>query len=85
MESDEFSVEVKVPKPAMTTFLPLIKRDLSFTPYSIQWIPTSARLCAVGATTRGTGTVAVYEMQSRQLALVGEVKICAGSCSVFFA
>ncbi|KAI8149453.1 WD repeat-containing protein 92-like protein [Fennellomyces sp. T-0311] len=58
----------------MTTFLPLINRDLTFTPYGIQWIPTSARLCAVGATGRGTGTVAVFEMQSRQLALVGETE-----------
>ncbi|KAI9256516.1 WD repeat-containing protein 92-like protein [Phascolomyces articulosus] len=58
----------------MTTLVPLISRDLTFTPYSIQWIPTSARICAVGATSRGTGTVAVFELQSNALSLVGETE-----------
>ena len=59
----------------MATLVPLISRDLTFTPYSIQWIPTSARICAVGATGRGTGTIAVFEFQSKVFSLVGEVCI----------
>ncbi|KAI9489693.1 WD40-repeat-containing domain protein [Zychaea mexicana] len=58
----------------MTTIAPLISRDLTFTPYSIQWIPTSVRICAVGATGRGTGSIAVYELQNKMLTLVGETE-----------
>ncbi|KAG2222370.1 hypothetical protein INT45_006892 [Circinella minor] len=57
----------------MTTLVPLISRDLTFTPYSIQWIPTSARICVVGATGRGTGTIAVFEFQ-KVFSLVGEIE-----------
>lgn len=55
--------------------IPLITRDLTFTPYNVNWIPGSARLCAVGSTARGTGTIAVFHMEGKQLVLSNEVWI----------
>lgn len=57
----------------MTQVFPLIQRDLSFTPYSIQWVPSSARLCAVGATTRGAGIISVYRVNGKRLEIANEV------------
>lgn len=57
----------------MTQVLSLIQRDLSFTPYSVEWVPSSARLCAVGATTRGAGIISVYRVNGKRLEIANEV------------
>ncbi|KAI7881280.1 WD40 repeat-like protein [Lichtheimia hyalospora FSU 10163] len=58
----------------MTQVFPLIQRDLSFTPYSLQWVPSSARLCAVGATTRGAGIISVYRVNGKRLEIANETE-----------
>lgn len=51
----------------------LIKQDLSFTPYDTKWIPCSSTLCTVGATSNGTGKIAVYGLGDKRLELKREV------------
>lgn len=58
----------------MPEFTELISRDVSFSPYNVQWVPGSARICTVGANGRGSGTIAVFEMQDKLLALTSEVR-----------
>ncbi|ORX51980.1 WD40 repeat-like protein [Hesseltinella vesiculosa] len=64
----------------------LAKKDLSFTPYSVQWIPSSSRLCSVGGTERTTGKIAVYAFEEKQLVLAAETEISSPvRCATFGA
>ncbi|KAG2235856.1 hypothetical protein INT48_003968 [Thamnidium elegans] len=52
----------------------LVKQDLSFTPYDTKWIPCSSTLCTVGATSNGTGKIAVYGLGDKRLELKRETE-----------
>ncbi|KAI8969839.1 WD40-repeat-containing domain protein [Pilobolus umbonatus] len=55
------------------TITHLLDKKLSFSPYAVKWIPCSARLCTVGATSQGTGRLSVYSLVNKQLELQQEV------------
>lgn len=51
----------------------IIKHKLAFTPYDTKWIPSSSKLCSVGATSNGLGKIAVYGLEEKRLELKQEV------------
>lgn len=53
----------------------LVNKELTFTPYNVNWIPCSSRICAVGATNQGTGKIAVYGLVGKHLELKTEVHL----------
>ncbi|KAF7727495.1 hypothetical protein EC973_007473 [Apophysomyces ossiformis] len=59
----------------MVNTMMLVKKDLSFTPYDVQWIPFSARVCAIGATGRSTGQISVYSLEGKQLQFTNETEV----------
>ncbi|ORZ18590.1 WD repeat domain 92 [Absidia repens] len=54
--------------------LNLITKELAFTAYDVKWVPSSARICAVGATGDATGKIAIFDMDSKVLALTSETE-----------
>lgn len=53
----------------------LLKHNLSFTPYDTKWIPSSNKLCSVGATSNGLGKIAVYGLEDKRLELKQETEL----------
>jgi len=61
-----------------------IEKPVSYTLFDVQWIPSSARLIAMGSHARGTGVWQVYEMSKGELHLIEEVsKPSAIKCGVW--
>ncbi|CAO3598938.1 unnamed protein product [Absidia cylindrospora] len=54
--------------------LNLITKELAFTAYDVKWVPSSARICAVGATGDATGKIAIFDVDSKVLALTSETE-----------
>ncbi|KAI8065477.1 WD40-repeat-containing domain protein [Gongronella butleri] len=52
----------------------LATKELSFTPYHVQWVPSSTRVCVVGATDRQTSKLAVYSLNDKQVVLSTETE-----------
>jgi hypothetical protein len=57
-----------------STSVCLLSKNLSFTPYDVNWVPKSSRVCIVGATNQGTGRIAAYGLEGKQLELKQEVR-----------
>lgn len=53
--------------------LNLTTKDLAFTAYQVAWVPSSSRICAVGATGRSTGKLAIFDLDGQVLGLTTEV------------
>ncbi|KAJ3109336.1 hypothetical protein HK100_003312 [Physocladia obscura] len=61
-------------------------KSLNYTPYDVKWIPCSARFVVLGQYARGTGAVAVYELEQGRAVLVKEIeKPHAIKCGTFGA
>ncbi|SAL95255.1 hypothetical protein [Absidia glauca] len=54
--------------------LNLATKDLAFTAYQVAWVPSSSRICAVGATGRSTGKLAIYDLDGQVLGLTSETE-----------
>jgi len=50
-----------------------IEKPVNYTLFDVQWIPSSARLIAMGSHPRGTGIWQVYQMSKGELKLLEEV------------
>lgn len=63
-----------------------INQSMTFTPYDVRWIPCSARFVVMGIYPKGTGVIAVYEMELGELKLVSQVEKPKGfKCGTFGA
>ncbi|KAI8991042.1 WD40-repeat-containing domain protein [Mycotypha africana] len=52
----------------------LISHHLSITPYDVKWIPSSSRVCVVGASEVGTGKISIYGLEGKRLELKRETE-----------
>ncbi|KAI9217312.1 WD repeat-containing protein 92-like protein [Blastocladiella britannica] len=52
-----------------------LTRSVDYTPHDVKWIPGTARAVVVGETPRGTGAMAVYELDSGARSLVEAVRV----------
>ncbi|CAO3654020.1 unnamed protein product [Cunninghamella echinulata] len=52
----------------------LTNKELSFTPYDVKWIPSSNRICSVGATGQSTGKIAIFTLEDKRVTLTAETE-----------
>ncbi|KAI8335180.1 WD40-repeat-containing domain protein [Chlamydoabsidia padenii] len=52
----------------------LTTKELAFTAYDVKWVPSSSRICAVGASARSTGKLAIFDVDNQVLSLITEME-----------
>ncbi|KAJ3189345.1 hypothetical protein HDU85_002974 [Gaertneriomyces sp. JEL0708] len=63
-----------------------VQKSLTYTPYDVKWIPSTARFVVLGQTPRGTGTIQIYELEKGDVSMVKQVeKPHAIKCGTFSA
>lgn len=55
------------------SMLSVTEKEVEFTTFSLSWIPSSARLTAIGSTPAGEGILKVYSLNGRELCETGSV------------
>lgn len=63
-----------------------LSQSLTFTPFDVKWIPSSAKLVVVGQTPRAKGIIQVYQLNQGKLDLLNEFNKDVGfKCCTFGA
>jgi len=63
-----------------------LSKSLTFTPYSVKWVPSSARFVVMGLYPKGTGTMKVFEMSRGAVRQLAETEKPQGfKCGTFGA
>lgn len=52
-----------------------IEKNVNYTVFDVKWLPSSAKVVALGSCPRDTGALQVYEISKGELKLVKEVRI----------
>ena len=51
-----------------------VEKSLNYTVFDVKWLPSSAKVVALGSHPRDTGALQVYEVSRGELKLVKEVR-----------